>query len=253
MLVNYIVQVDNKGLPTNDFGLSVIEQVRYQNWLNNKEVHSFELATNQDIINRKYTGIPVGSIEFVETFLDKSIIPINIPPELMEYQFTGRKICIGTYSKCKHFIDNFCTKNIFIKSNDKIKEFTELVPRQHIEEYIHKEKSYLFSEDIEGVLGEIIGEYRVFVFRGKILDCRRYLGNWYAPKPSAYKLLKMVESYKDCSPAYTLDVAVTATNETVLIEVHNFIACGLYGFNSNSLLSMLAEAYRYEKTTEERV
>ena len=36
--------------------------------------------------------------------------------------------------------------------------------------------------------------------------------------------------YSNSPHAYTLDVGVTENGETVVIEVHDFFSCGLYGF-----------------------
>ena len=40
----------------------------------------------------------------------------------------------------------------------------------------------------------------------------------------------MINAYADSPYAYTIDVAVLGNKETVLIEVHPFFSCGLYGF-----------------------
>lgn len=44
--------------------------------------------------------------------------------------------------------------------------------------------------------------------------------------------------------AYTLDVALTSDDQTVPIEVHNFISCGLYGAELH--VAMYTRAYREE-------
>lgn len=41
----------------------------------------------------------------------------------------------------------------------------------------------------------------------------------------------MIEEYKEAPIAYTLDVAITDKGDTVVLEVHDFFSCGLYGFN----------------------
>lgn len=77
---------------------------------------------------------------------------------------------------------------------------------------------------------EFLSEWRVFVFNGKILDCRNYLGDFFTyPNPNT--IINMAKEYKNAPIAYTLDVGVTAGGETVVIECHRFFSCGLYGFN----------------------
>lgn len=41
----------------------------------------------------------------------------------------------------------------------------------------------------------------------------------------------MIEGFKEAPEAYTIDVGVTSDGNTVLIEVHDFFSCGLYGFD----------------------
>lgn len=51
-------------------------------------------------------------------------------------------------------------------------------------------------------------------------------------------------------PAYTLDVAVIERNneyKTAVLEVHNFVSCGLYGFNHPAILLMLKKGWEWEK------
>lgn len=45
----------------------------------------------------------------------------------------------------------------------------------------------------------------------------------------------MIREYKSCPIAYTLDVGVNSNN-TFIIEVHDFFSCGLYGFSDNKIL-----------------
>ena len=44
----------------------------------------------------------------------------------------------------------------------------------------------------------------------------------------------------------TVDVAVLANGQTVLIEVHPFISCGLYGFEGPDLLRMVSAAWNHQ-------
>jgi hypothetical protein len=42
----------------------------------------------------------------------------------------------------------------------------------------------------------------------------------------------MIATLRNPPIAYTLDVGIkTETKETVIIEMHDFFSCGLYGFN----------------------
>lgn len=49
--------------------------------------------------------------------------------------------------------------------------------------------------------------------------------------------------------AYTMDIAVSKDRDnlvhTVLLEIHPFVSCGLYGFCSPEIPDMLDEGIRY--------
>ena len=46
--------------------------------------------------------------------------------------------------------------------------------------------------------------------------------------------------------AYTLDVGILPNGRTAVIEVHNFVSCGLYGFDHPVLTAMIANGYKTE-------
>ena len=56
----------------------------------------------------------------------------------------------------------------------------------------------------------------------------------------------MVKAFTNTPKAYTLDVAVLRNGQTVVIEVHNFISCGLYGFASPKLPLMYCDGIYFE-------
>jgi hypothetical protein len=61
---------------------------------------------------------------------------------------------------------------------------------------------------------------------------------------------EMIADYKSAPVAYTLDVAVCDSHTfaddigTVVIEVHDFFSCGLYGFNDIKYPNMLHRWFR---------
>jgi len=70
--------------------------------------------------------IPIGSVEFVLKYLkyyyDLTPLPKNIPDEILDIKFTGRYVINGT--------ENDIVGKKFVKSNDKIKYFTEICNTQ---------------------------------------------------------------------------------------------------------------------------
>lgn len=226
---------------------TVRECICEYNWLNPKDKYEIRYASKSDIISNNYSDfIPVGSIEFVEECLRNykgisQIKPILIPDELSA--FSGRSYAVAG---SKSYISNvFALRNtpkVFVKSASRCKcDYTGIYGIKEISRI--PEDLYFVSEPVS-----IISEWRVFVFMGKIQDIRCYDGDFWKI-PDKRTVEKMVESYQNCSPAYTLDVAVVKTKngfKTVVMEVHNFISCGLYGFHSRRILPMLTGAYKYE-------
>ena len=171
--------------------------------------------------------IPVGSVEFVSTYLrtyfpqaETSLRPLNVPERL--FRFAGRKIA---NVECPVDLEPFSgSARLWRKSNTLIKE-----PSNGLLEY-HPGLSREFigcqvSEEID-----ILSEWRVIIFHDEIIYLAPYSGDCMV-FPSVEAVKRMVECYKSESPvAYTLDVAVTASGMTVVMECHRFFSCGLYGF-----------------------
>lgn len=254
----YIIQVDAHGIPVTEAGYQSVEAVKYTNWFNNDTKQTAMTMVGTDILTLKHLfgdryaqvpqcySTPVGTIEFAEAFLGKVIKPLNIPKQLSGKQFTCREMGTGNKNDLKKFMDRLSLQRVFVKSNTRCKiRPVELLYRGQVDQYCEDE--YLYSEDISE---SILSEWRVFVRRKEILDCRMYIGDWCSIAPDANAVQNMVSAYTDCPPAYTLDVANIATPngvKTVVIEVHNFIDCGLYGFtDERRILGMLSAAYKWQ-------
>ena len=61
--------------------------------------------------------------------------------------------------------------------------------------------------------------------------------------PNIDKINKMI--FKSAPVAYTLDVAI-CDGATVVIEVHDFFSCGLYGFSDLKILPYMFSQWYYE-------
>ena len=75
---------------------------------------------------------------------------------------------------------------------------------------------------------------RCFVYQNKLVGLQNYSGD-FTKFPNVDIINKMIDTYKSSPVAYTLDVAIDKNN-TVVIEVHDFFSCGLYGFNDHRIL-----------------
>lgn len=242
-----------------DMGFQTIDAVKYHKWLHpgiSDVEYDYILIDTENISSYAKDGfIPVGTVEFCEEFYHQygNIHPkaINIPKELMTNEFLERnvqRIKIGNFENKIEF-----DSPKFVKNALKIKGYSDitttidpLIKVGERETYLDKDryfKEYLVSDVID-----IIAEFRCFVYRGNLLDVRRYAGFDYLElNPDIKKTQKMIEQYTNSPQAYTMDIAITKDKKTVLIECHNFWAVGLYGFeNGETLLHMIKSAFDYE-------
>lgn len=198
-----------KGEIKHDFAFTLIQSCEYQNWLTmDNDFCTYVLSEYPD----KEGYVPVGSVEFVMEYLKKyynlSPLPKNIPSELLHTKFTGRKIINGT--------EQDITDEFFVKSNDKIKSFTDICSEA-------PKGNYQISEVVD-----FETEWRAFVYDKKLVGLQNYCSD-FTIMPNVETIKEMILSYTSSPIAYTLDIAVMDT-KTVVVEVHDFFSCGLYGF-----------------------
>lgn len=215
-----------------DFSLQIKEATKYKNWFNNSNDYKYILTGNiEEIVFKKNIDdyIPIGSIDFVLNFYNKfhniKLKPINIPKELLIPKYLKRKIVTEKEISKLNLNDN---DEVFIKSKDKFKDITDIIKIKNIP----RDKKLLISEIID-----IESEWRCFVFRNKIVGLKNYQGAFLSV-PNIDMIKDMINTYNKPNKAYTIDIGVS-NGDTLLIEVHDFFSCGLYGFNDyNNLINM---------------
>ena len=190
--------------------------------------------------------IPVGYLNFVQAGLDKiaghhvEMTPIEIPLHLRKFAGRDYRILPGKEipQQCK-------TSDWFIKDASCLKNWNNLLMDGDCSDYIKDDTMYVLSEKVE-----FVSEYRVFVHRGEVLAIQNYLGD---PLifPDSVRIKNMVSEYEENShpKSYTLDVGVmrkkSGNLKTVLIEIHPFVSCGLYGFYDPAILAMLEDGINW--------
>lgn len=209
----------------------MIEAVKFQNWYEQSNIYDYRLIRDMNF-KSSFAGapemehynylhincIPVGSVEFCLSWYKqmgvKNIKPLNISKELWKY--AGREVSIGKsvdYTKKEYFVKDIntiksmlngkCNSDILIKSLNGKMFFTEWIDN-------------------------IVSEWRVFVFNKKILGIRCYSGDeWILPSKEFIK--DIINEYDKSS--YTLDIMIDENNKNYIVELHDFFACGLYGFD----------------------
>jgi hypothetical protein len=75
-----------------------------------------------------------------------------------------------------------------------------------------------------------VAEFRCFVLDDKVLDVRRYKGDW-SKAPDRHKVARAVMAYSSAPVAYALDWGVTDDGMTLLVEVNDAFALGAYGMD----------------------
>lgn len=190
-----------------DFAFTLLQSIRFKNWLwHGKDNIKFRFANTFDVVDPDFIYpnpfkpchkdyVPVGTVGFVTDFLMHfyGIIPkpVNIPRELLGEEFTKRFVFNGTEKEI--------VGKKFVKSNDKIKGFTEIVD----DNTVVLEGNYQISNPIS-----IESEWRAFVYKGKLVGLQNYAGEFtYFPDVDA--IAKMIGAYEESGNApiaYTLEI-----------------------------------------------
>lgn len=254
-----LVQVDKFGIPTTDMGYNIIEACKWHKWYRGSAQYGLGISTSSiaekatmTIIDPpndyiKYDKIiPVGTIEFVEEHLKRyhgkdHINVINIPKELSDKEdiFVKRKIWKATADQIIDSLSKNPEERIFVKSATVNKKFTNIIDKYNILKI--PEDTYYISRCIE-----FLYEWRAFVYNGEVVGVQQYSGEWGVSADIGF-IKSAVNVYKNCPPAYTLDIGVMSNGQVAVVEVHNLISCGLYGFDNYAILpNMVTKAYNYE-------
>lgn len=229
---------------------------QYHSWKNdNKDTFIIieDSCLNEDDIDPK-EWCPIGSVGYCHNYYERhfglNLKPINVPEQL--FPFAGRTIVNNNLPQ-KHI--SF-TGMAFVKSNDIVKwEGNDVYNLTDFNrEDLFPKGSYQISEIVD-----ICAEYRCFVYRGELLSVNRYLGDMWTYLDQ-YVVKQIIASYTDCPTCYTLDLAVICKSiyndiehkqDSKLVigvlEVHDFYACGLYGFQDLEKLPFMYWASHLDK------
>lgn len=182
------------------------------------------ICSLKDMPDKTSDCIPIGSLEFVDKWLslnfpNKFQTPIEVPEFLKNNHFLKRDYKYVSY-------DEFPLQgNYFVKDVSKLKRFSYAGNVKYLDKNVLDiTHTYLLSEFVN-----ILSEYRVYVIDGKIENICNYNGDCTVLLDlnlikEAVFLMNLNESMPD---SYTIDVMVTDRG-TSIIEIHNFVAVGLY-------------------------
>ena len=195
--------------------------------------------------NNDYSDwIPIGTLEFVRTWLKKykgieEMKPIEVPEILREEKYLGRSYDIVSFE------DLELKGYKFIKDIDKLKQFSftgDLGNLDKNDESIFISQNYLISNVVD-----IMSEYRVFVSDMSIKAIQFYDGDC-TVFPNVSLLREMVGKYylvQDRPKSYTMDIAVLKNGRTIILEVHPVVSVGTYGYSEYALLNMYNDGIKF--------
>lgn len=212
-------------------------------------IDSFEEMTIQEFRDaerkRIKDSIPIGSVQFVEAWLDKCcgishINPIEIPECLRTEEFLKRDYRIVPF-------EDIPRGEYFVKDASKLKKYTFFGDTEEL--FTGREAGFIDRSHLFQVseIKDILSEYRVYIFGGKVNAVCNYDG-----RPDIFPDMDLVEranriymAKPDYPKSLTIDVMVTKEG-TSLIEVHPFVACGLYStLWGDNLLAALIDGIDY--------
>lgn len=203
-----------------------------------KEI-GYKIVTFDDISDVPASaGVVVGYIDDLQAYFEKLGIgkqrAINISEELGKEEFLKRTIEFYDMKTFKALIN----LPIFIKPARYPKEFMAGVMKA--------ESSKLFYNDVPDdtpvLISEVvdmISEYRCYVIKGKLVGIKNYQGD-IRVFPDVKMIDRMIAAYTKAPAGYSVDVAILASGETVLVEVQDGWALGNYGLECDVYARLLA-------------
>lgn len=265
----YILEIkDSRGSLEADIEV-IRDSIQFDNWINGanadilfanmalpvgkayRSIKDYYLgeSTAVDIPVTRY--IPVGDIEFTEKYLNKQIKPFN-PLSIFDEdkdRIFKRNIWVVEFSAIPNIFELPCNKGnrLFIKDNGGAKKYEPFLCRENElgilmnelkDRGVKSDRQFIISEEID-----ILSEWRCFIHNGRILDCKNYLGDFrLLPEQPIMEETADILHNKLGLDAFAVDFGVNKEG-TFLIEMHRFLACGLYGFEHKNLGKMIKCAY----------
>lgn len=234
--MEYCFLIPEEDVKLYDFVWNLVKAVDFQNWYYNENKYIVKYVKDTKIEKINENEIPVGSLEFVLTNINKKVYPINIPKSLATPYFLKRKVWQGIFlpsddpDLIQSIEENF-KNSFFVKTQDRYKDFCDIVSLCDLKHLTPQR--YLISEK-----KVIISEWRSFIFNDKLVGLQNYDGD-FTCFPDIDFLKKCIDCYTDSPRAYTLDIGIGQKKENFIIEVHPFVSCGLYGFEDYRILPQM--------------
>lgn len=226
------------------------EYARRGMWEQNVETAPFEWIDDVDSMEDLGPEVGVaGYIGDVHRGLAKlgAAVPPNVdyPGELTE--FLGRRVWRGVLGEVRAAVSP-----LFVKPVEH-KLFTGFL-WQGQQDASSRRRVVTHPDDTPCWIAdpvEMVAEYRSMILYRRVVDCRRYKGDW-SKAPSRDVVEAAVRAMGRRAPhAYCLDWAVLSDGRTVLVEMNEGYAFGHYGMSAQNYAKMLAARW-WQMVTEGR-
>lgn len=193
--------------------------------------------------------VPVGDLRFVQRWLEKTgcavdghMTPLEVPACLIDFMSREYFTCVGRNIPEK-YLDG---SRYFLKDIDTLKKWNSLLYDGELAGFIEEDTRYSISEKVV-----FLSEWRTFVHEDVEQGCFNYLGDpmMFPDREAIHDMVCALRESGVRPRSYTLDVGIVAgidgKRRTEPIEIHPFVACGLYGFSSPVLANMLCGGYEW--------
>lgn len=155
-------------------------------------------------------------------------------------EFYGRHMWETNMKYVRERLEN--NHHMFIKPLKSGKAFTGFVTSGAIRDLI---KTASFPDEFEILASDVVdfvAEYRLFIHRGLIVNCRHYRGD-FTKYPDFEIAQKCVLAFKSAPVAYSLDLGVTSEGKTLVVEVNDAFSLGAYGMPSIAYAQMVIDRW----------
>ncbi|RAK70044.1 ATP-grasp domain-containing protein [Hymenobacter edaphi] len=188
---------------------------------------------------------PIGSVQAALRQLGVAVPAEASYPEALR-PFLGRRLWQSTLDTVAATPDLW---PVFVKPVHALKQFTGVLvrsPRDLVGCGTQGQDTAVWcAEPVR-----FVAEWRCFVRYGRILDLRRYRGDW-AAAPSRQVVEQAVGAYADAPHGYALDFGLTDAGTTLIVEANEGYAIGAYGLAPVPYARLLAARWAQLTGTED--
>ncbi|MBI6885146.1 ATP-grasp domain-containing protein [Pseudomonas putida] len=205
---------------------------------------AFEIASLSQVdrarVDATSKHLVVGTIPFIAAALRQrgiTLVAEDTYPSVLS-GLMRRRVWKSTIKRAQESIEDG-SRPFFIKPYARAKRFTGFVLTDSMDYRlvgVSRNESIWCSEVIS-----FVSEWRMYVIRGRLVHSGHYGGS-HEVKPSGEvvdEAIRLMSSQAGCPASYALDMGVTDTGETALVEVNDAYAIGAYGIEPGLYFSFL--------------